>query len=127
MGNSFGALSKFLGGLMTYIFAYKTVIVKFLLISNENITAKFLSRFLARKLGQGYSVRELVNPIKKELHFVSFLLKNESNIKEFRKNELLDNFKNHKNFTAGIFRGMLSLMCSIFIKFYANFYKINNT
>jgi len=127
IGKSFGTLSKFLNGLLSYIFIYKSILVKFFLISNENITAKFLSRFLARKLAQGYSVRELVNPIRKELNFVSFLLKNESNIKEFQRNELLNNANNHKIFIAGVFKGMLFLMCSLFIKLYVNFYKINYT
>jgi len=127
VGASFKAFSIFLSGLLTYILFYKTIIVKFFLISNENITAKFLSRFLARKLAQGYSVRELVNPIKKELSFVSFLLRNEQNFKEYKINELRHNSKNYKTFIGGIFRGMLSLMSSLFGKFYTNFYKINNT
>lgn len=47
--------------------------ITFLVITNENITAPFIARYIAVKLRQGFTTRELLNPLKKEfnrlLHF----------------------------------------------------------
>lgn len=45
--------------------------VNFFLISNDSVTAKFLSRFIAKKFKQNYGLRQLLNPIKKELCIMS--------------------------------------------------------
>ena len=59
LGYTFQKLSKF----------WK-VKVNFYLINNNSVNAKFLSRFIARKLKQNYPVKELLNPIRKELVMV---------------------------------------------------------
>jgi len=42
--------------------------ISFLAITNENITAPFIARFIAVKLRQGFTTRELLNPLKKEFN-----------------------------------------------------------
>jgi hypothetical protein len=46
------------------------VIIEFFLTNNNCVNAKFLSRFIARKLKQNYSIKELLNPICKDLLYV---------------------------------------------------------
>ena len=41
--------------------------VEFYLISNEHVTAAFLSRFIAKKLSQNLSGKKVLNPLKGEL------------------------------------------------------------
>lgn len=36
-------------------------------MSNDQISAKFLARFLAIRFSQGFSVRSVINPIRKDL------------------------------------------------------------
>ena len=47
---------------------FSKIFVNFFLTNNN--CAKFLSRFIARKLKQNYPVKELLNPIRKELLFI---------------------------------------------------------
>lgn len=60
--------------LLSYIFSLVTnfnkVFVNFFLTNNNCVNAKFLSRYIARKLQQGYPVKVLLNPIRKELAFL---------------------------------------------------------
>lgn len=60
--------------LLSYIFKkltkFSKIFVNFFLTNNNCVNAKFLSRFVARKLRQNYPVKELLNPIRKELLFV---------------------------------------------------------
>lgn len=59
---------------LTYFFELFTKFYKvnlyFFLTNNNCVNAKFLSRYIARKLRQGYPVKELLNPIRKELLFL---------------------------------------------------------
>lgn len=64
LGYSFQKLTKFL-----------KVYVNFFLTNNNCVNAKFLSRFIARKLRQNYSVKELLNPIRKELLYLIAIAK----------------------------------------------------
>lgn len=45
--------------------------IRFFVISNLTINARFLSRFIARKLKQNYSLYEMINPLRSELRQVS--------------------------------------------------------
>lgn len=62
------------GSILGYTFEKLTkffnVVVDFFLTNNNCVNAKFLSRFIARKLQQNYPVKELLNPIRKELLLV---------------------------------------------------------
>ena len=46
--------------------------VRFFLITNENITANFLARYFAKKLRRGFTIKNLVLPVKRELLRLSF-------------------------------------------------------
>lgn len=59
LGYTFEKLTKFF-----------KVTVEFFLTNNNCVNAKFLSRFIARKLRQNYPVKRLLNPIRRELLFV---------------------------------------------------------
>lgn len=58
----------------TYIFQYFSVLpivsVNFFLITNNQITASFLSYYIAKRLKQGYRVFQLINPLRRELNRV---------------------------------------------------------
>ena len=59
---------------LSYIFSNLTkfynIKIKFFLTNNNCVNAKFLSRFIAKKLKQNYPVKQLLNPIRKELILV---------------------------------------------------------
>ena len=59
LGFTFERLTKF----------YKVRLI-FYLTNNNCVNAKFLSRFIAKKLRQNYPLKELLNPIRKELLYV---------------------------------------------------------
>lgn len=59
----FKFISKFLELLLNHVFQIGNLIVKIYLISNLNLNSKFISRFIARKLEQGYSIKEIVTPL----------------------------------------------------------------
>jgi hypothetical protein len=61
----FFAIKNFLILIISSLTFFK-VIPKIFLISNDNVSAKFLARFMAKKLKQQYRVREIANPIKRE-------------------------------------------------------------
>jgi len=62
--------SRFLGYIFEIITRFQKVYVHFYLTNNNCVNAKFLSRYIARKLQQGYPVKQLLNPIRKELAFL---------------------------------------------------------
>jgi hypothetical protein len=62
--NYIGLFLKFIFSYITNFFQFK---VCFYLINNESVTAKFISRFIAKKFKQNYSIRELLKPILVEL------------------------------------------------------------
>jgi hypothetical protein len=49
---------------------FLNISVSFFLINNNHVNAKFLSRFIARKLKQGYPVKELLSPLRKEWSYL---------------------------------------------------------
>lgn len=59
---------------LKYIFElitkFSKIYCNFYLTNNNCVNAKFLSRYIARKLQQGYPIKVLLNPIKKELLYL---------------------------------------------------------
>lgn len=47
--------------------------IRFYQIGNDHVSARFLARFLAIRFGQGFSVRSLLNPIKRDLRLTKKL------------------------------------------------------
>lgn len=63
-------LSKMFGIFFRYFVSWE-VDFKNILISNDEVTAKFLSRYLAIKLQYNHTIRELMRPIRRELSRLS--------------------------------------------------------
>jgi hypothetical protein len=62
--------SLILSKICTKLSNQKNIIIEFFLINNNCVNAKFLSRYISRKLKQNYSIKELLNPIRKDLLYV---------------------------------------------------------
>ncbi len=56
------------------------------MITNNEVNATFLSRYIAKKLHYGHRLKSLLNPLKREFRFVSQLTyKQVEPIKQFNK------------------------------------------
>lgn len=62
--------SYYLSYIFELISKFNKVKIIFYLTNNNCVNSKFLARYLARKLQQGYPVKELLNPIRKELAYL---------------------------------------------------------
>lgn len=119
VGAAYQEMSKHLNtfaAILSYTFKkltkFSKIFVNFFLTNNNCVNAKFLSRFVARKLKQNYPVKELLNPIRKELLFVIAISKrgSKSYNLSLRKNYIM-NITNLTN-RRSIYKILLS---SIFI------------
>jgi hypothetical protein len=63
----FLALKNYLSLSIKTIFNVKNIVCNFLVISNYNVNADFLSRYIACKLRLKYTVKEVMNPLLREL------------------------------------------------------------
>lgn len=98
--------------ILNYIFNKLTINkfkfnIEFFLINNNCINAKFLSRYLCRKLKQNYPIKELINPIKKDLLYVLKLsiTPKKSYYKNLNKKELL--YLNNKQNNKFLFKNII--------------------
>lgn len=62
--------SYYLKYIFKIITKFNKIFINFFLTNNNCVNAKFLSRYIARKLQQGYPIKILLNPIKKELNYL---------------------------------------------------------
>jgi hypothetical protein len=60
----------YLGYIFSNFTKFYNIKINFFLTNNNCVNAKFLSRFIAKKLKQNYPVKQLLNPIRKELILV---------------------------------------------------------
>lgn len=89
--------------------------VSFLGITNENVTASFIARFIALKLEQGFTTRELLNPLRKE--FDRLLRIDRFERKPFRSPfEFLLRRVSHKSYFSSLFRTLLKKLSYFFQK-----------
>lgn len=98
--------------------------VSFLGITNENITAYFIARYIALKLRQGFTTRDLLNPLRREF---SRLLRFQSHErKPFRLPfEFFLRRHSHRNYFSSLFRTLLRKLASFFQKqSYASFLRL---
>jgi hypothetical protein len=86
--------------------------VNFFLTNNNCVNARFLSRFIARKLKQNYPLKQLLNPIRKELVYVIALSKRgrQSYHLSLRKKSLTN--RNNIFSKRELFK---NLLCSLFV------------
>jgi hypothetical protein len=115
----FKNIAKWLNSFFNYIFGLKHIITKMYIIGNDDVTAKFISRYMARKYQQGYRVMDMVSPLTKELKFVIENLKDTSIMGAFKDN------KSNVNYFRGLFKHFLMLMHSAFVEECYKFYNIN--
>ena len=123
--NLFLYFQLFLLFILEFLVTFTKIKLSFFSITGLSVNAKFLSRFIARKLKQNYSVTELLNPLKKELRYVGFITKYPLSYyffsltkNDFNKNQVL-------LYRKGVFKYLLSFLFSLYIKYYVIFF--NNT
>jgi hypothetical protein len=102
---------KPLNYILQLITKFYKIFIYFYLTSNNFVNAKFLSRYIARKLKQKYPVKELLKPIRKELTLLMclcsrvkssyFLLK----FKKYYNNKIYINFKK-KNYIILLYQAI---------------------
>lgn len=66
----FACMSRFLLYIFSSLIDFFEPRVHFYMICNEQVTAEFLSRFIARKFEQGYEIKQLMSPIRREMFFM---------------------------------------------------------
>jgi hypothetical protein len=91
--------------------------VDYFVLANEYINAKFLSRFVARKLQQGYRLMHVIYPIKRELKRVMTVLKKFRLRKNLGKGKIVGTFF-FKNFVIKVFNLLFKLCKNEICKFY---------
>jgi len=89
--------------------------VNFYFVSGDTVTAKFISKYMAKKLSSGYFIKELLTPLKKELKQVMKV-----------SISLLYHYKNlvkKEKITRGGYRYYAKMLYFSLIKFYRFYYK----
>jgi hypothetical protein len=102
------------------------VIVEYFLTNNNCVNAKFLSRYIGRKLKQNYPIKELINPIRKDLIYViklSIIPKKSYNY-IINKNELY--YFNNTIKGKFFYKNILILIFNTYKLSLYNFFKLNN-
>lgn len=130
---TFGSMFFYLGNFLSSLFS-KFILscnfnfkINFYMLKNEQVTAKFLSRYITRKLQQGYSIKNVVNPIKKDLKRVSLFL-NPLHIvsKKYLVEKDQEQFWLNNIYSKGLFIRLLSFLISIFRLEFCKFYILNH-
>jgi hypothetical protein len=88
------AVTPFLSHIFFIINKARNVSYKIFFLSNKNITARWLCRYIGIKLRNNYSFYSVINPIKKELYKLCRLNKKKNRSKMY----FLNIFINRKNF-----------------------------
>jgi len=86
--------------------------IRFYLLSNDGLTAKFLSRFIAVRFSYGFFLKEVVDPIKADLAETMSSLNNElllikDDVNAFK-------ISRAKNFYKGLFKRLFLIVFSIY-------------
>jgi hypothetical protein len=85
----FNYIKLFIDSYFNYVFNLNNINSSIFCVSNENLNAKFLARFVARRLQQGFSIKQVMRPIIKDLLVTNKL----STIGNFTKNNNLNKIK----------------------------------
>jgi len=102
---------------------FKKIQVHFFAITNFAINAKFLSRYMARKLKQGYSIKELLYPMKRELTYISFVTRYPLSNYFYSMNKHLLLREQSLQYRKGIFKYFVTFLLSIYYKCYYIYYQ----
>jgi hypothetical protein len=119
---------SFITWFLLIIFKQLTVLdnikIKWFIISNVNINAKFLAKYMARKLKRHFTVFQVVNPLKKEL-IKLFVKRRSTSILNLFKFNLRRN--NLKTFYKGLFKRLFFILKAISNKENFKFFNFNKT
>jgi hypothetical protein len=63
----FTILQEFINNIFNYLFVLNSVQSQFYFISNNNMNAKFLARFIGKKLAQGNNITNIIEPVIRDL------------------------------------------------------------
>jgi hypothetical protein len=90
----------------------------FYFLSNEGLTSKFISRFIAVRLSMNYHLTEVINPIKFDLIEVMNKTSGASKLD-------YEDLKDMKLFFKGLFRRSFLVFISIYWKIFFRYFKKN--
>jgi hypothetical protein len=63
----FNFIKLFIDNYLNYILNLSNINASIYCVSNDNLNAQFLARFIARRLQQGFSIKQVIRPIIKDL------------------------------------------------------------
>jgi ribosomal protein S3 len=114
------ALSSFLKCIFNVLSSSFALKIQLFYLDNLSVTSKMVSRFICRRLAQGYSFREVINPLLSELKKVAKLTK--AKISSFGKV-----LKKDSTFREDLLKFFLAKFFFIFKKNFINFFKLMST
>ena len=126
----FNYIGLFLKYIFTYLANFMHLKVCFYLINNESVTAKFISRYIAKKFKQNYTIRELLKPILVELVRSGQRMKeSRRHFGKFSSTFVKKNFLGAKNLNLrkNVFKSLLVYVFSLHGKYNALFFKKHGT
>jgi hypothetical protein len=122
----FSHISLLLNYIFTYLTNFTDFKVGFYLINNESVTAKFISRYIAKKFKQNYTIRELLKPILVELVRSGQRMKeSRRHFGKFSNGFIKKNFLGAKNLNLrkNVFKSLLVYVFSLYKSYNARFFK----
>lgn len=116
-------LKKFIYYMFSTFSFTKDKKIKILYITGDCVTADFLSRYIARKLHQNYTIFELFRSIRRELFYVAYSSRYPS-LKTLRFKELAGYVERHENkyFRESVYKKLLASTFKIYSKFNYRYY-----
>lgn len=94
-----------------------------LLASNDNVTAYFLSWYICKRLSQNYGVREIMNPILKEMKILAISTRTLRKSMAFEKYGINLNLR----YRSSIVKSFVYKFFSIYKRFFLRFFYLNHT
>lgn len=120
IGPFLNSIGNILCSIFKYIFKLDYLYMNIYSINNLHVTAKFLSRYMARKMSLGFSIKQLAYPIANELIRVGKCL---SNIKIRLKKFPFRKYSKHRViFNHVILKKIVYIINNLFRRAYGNLY-----
>lgn len=104
-----------LTGLLSRFVDKCKIIINLYLIANENVTAKFLSRYIARKLQRTYTIKKLLKPLLKELRWVAKSYRMPKSAQHKLINNISTTFEHSLQYKRTIFQKIIKNIQKFFI------------
>jgi hypothetical protein len=119
----FKVVIPFLNNIFLILNNIKNISYKFFFLSNKNITARWLCRYIGIKLKNNYSFHSVINPVKRELYKLCKLNKKKNYNRSYNLNKLLSN--NNLKYKLK-FKNFIKSIYLIFLKENFLYYISNN-